>query len=221
MQFRDRIAQYPNRVRLIEVATGEETVYDIIRDEGDITDEGTSLNADNLNAITSDLQNELLSARPIGEWRSGIGNIARNGSGWNNLTSGLRFNCFLNGTYLGNRNWRIQGSGSVFGTTWTFVQGNISTTYIGQILGLGADFFVTSQEINNGTWFSFNSSTGTFDATRLGYGGVVVSPNQYPQDIGLARIHNNIGTVGPWEDSNCLIQGYTYYFDFVLRSTQD
>ena len=77
MQFRDRITQHPNRVRHVNVATGEETVYDVVRDEGNITDVGTPLNADNLNAITSDLKAELVNLiYPVGAVYLSLVNIS-------------------------------------------------------------------------------------------------------------------------------------------------
>lgn len=43
----DRIVEYPGRVRLTPVP-GEENVYDMSREEGEITAPGTELNAENL-----------------------------------------------------------------------------------------------------------------------------------------------------------------------------
>ena len=47
MAFQDRIVEYPNRVTLTQVS-GD--TYDIERAEGEVTQEGTPLNAENLNA---------------------------------------------------------------------------------------------------------------------------------------------------------------------------
>lgn len=52
MAFVDRIVQYPGRVIARNVLTSEETTFDLSRDEGTITTEGTLLNAANLNRET-------------------------------------------------------------------------------------------------------------------------------------------------------------------------
>lgn len=49
MAFQDRIVEYPNRVTLTAVS-GETDTYDMARAEGTVTQEGTPLNAENLNA---------------------------------------------------------------------------------------------------------------------------------------------------------------------------
>lgn len=48
MAFTDRIVQYPGRVKLTPVS-GQTNVYDIEREEGTVSTEGTLLNANNLN----------------------------------------------------------------------------------------------------------------------------------------------------------------------------
>lgn len=48
MAFIDRVVQYPNRVTLTAVS-GETDTYDMERAEGTVTEEGTPLNAANLN----------------------------------------------------------------------------------------------------------------------------------------------------------------------------
>lgn len=47
--FKDRIVEFPGRIRLTPVA-GEEGVYDVTREEGTITQAGTKLSATNLEA---------------------------------------------------------------------------------------------------------------------------------------------------------------------------
>lgn len=49
MGLQDRIVEHPGRVILTPVS-GEENTYDMVRSEGVITQEGTELNAANLNA---------------------------------------------------------------------------------------------------------------------------------------------------------------------------
>lgn len=50
--FKDRIVEYPNRVKLTPVA-GQSNVYDVSRQEGTITQDGTPLNAETLNLVFS------------------------------------------------------------------------------------------------------------------------------------------------------------------------
>ena len=83
MAFKDRIVQYPGRVKLIDPDTSVEIVRDIVRDEGIVTEAGTLLNAANLTANV----NELISA--------GIAHIGDNAggrkSGTYSLSSGTSF----------------------------------------------------------------------------------------------------------------------------------
>ena len=53
MKFIDREVEYPNRIRLKEVRKEQngDVIYDLLREEGDITTPGTPLNAENLNAL--------------------------------------------------------------------------------------------------------------------------------------------------------------------------
>lgn len=50
MAFTDRIVQYPGRVKLTPVS-GQTNVYDMEREEGTVSTEGTLLNANNLNNL--------------------------------------------------------------------------------------------------------------------------------------------------------------------------
>lgn len=52
LTFKDRVVEFPNRIKLTPVA-GQENVYDVSRQEGSITQEGTPLNALNLNRLVS------------------------------------------------------------------------------------------------------------------------------------------------------------------------
>lgn len=52
--FNDRLVQYPNRVKLVPVS-GQDGVYDVSRAEGSVQQEGTPLNAENLNQIYKDV----------------------------------------------------------------------------------------------------------------------------------------------------------------------
>lgn len=50
MAFINRVVEHPGRVQLTDVSTGEVLgVFDVTRVEGEVTEEGTPLNADNLN----------------------------------------------------------------------------------------------------------------------------------------------------------------------------
>lgn len=46
MSFYDRLTQFPGRVKLTDTTTGDEQIVDVERAEGDITDEGTTLDSD-------------------------------------------------------------------------------------------------------------------------------------------------------------------------------
>ncbi len=45
----DRIVEYPNRYKLVDENGGELGPYTLVRDEGTVTQQGTPLNASNLN----------------------------------------------------------------------------------------------------------------------------------------------------------------------------
>lgn len=53
MAFIDRVVEHPGRIKLTPATNAEgsiiENVYDISREEGEVTEEGTPLNAENLN----------------------------------------------------------------------------------------------------------------------------------------------------------------------------
>lgn len=51
--FVDRLVQYPGRIKITDTTTGNEQIVDVTREEGDITVEGTLLNAANLNYGTT------------------------------------------------------------------------------------------------------------------------------------------------------------------------
>jgi hypothetical protein len=53
MAFTDRVVEYPGRVVL--TPTGNANEYDMTRSEGTVTEEGTALNATNLNTIIQDM----------------------------------------------------------------------------------------------------------------------------------------------------------------------
>lgn len=46
--FKDRIVEFPGRIKLTNVADGTEATYDVEREEGVITEPGTLLNANNM-----------------------------------------------------------------------------------------------------------------------------------------------------------------------------
>ena len=51
-RFSDRVSQYPGRIKLTKVADdGSGTIYDCVAAEGEVTNEGTPLNAETLNAL--------------------------------------------------------------------------------------------------------------------------------------------------------------------------
>ena len=52
--FTDRVVEHPGRVQLVSVS-GETDVYDMIRAEGTVAEEGTPFNAETFNAIAQDI----------------------------------------------------------------------------------------------------------------------------------------------------------------------
>ena len=157
MKFIDREVEFPNRIKLKEVRIEQDgTVYDIEREEGDITTSGTPLNAANLNTMSNEDPNFIgtikQNNRLVGDFKRGAGEIATNGSG--NTSNGNRFLANLTAVYLGNRNWKISGTGVALGT-WNTVFGGLSPSKIGTVLGLGNTFFNLSNQLNNGKWTRF------------------------------------------------------------------
>lgn len=57
IEFKDRVVQFPNRVKLTPVS-GQPNVYDVSRQEGNITQEGTSLNSDTFKSLLLHIQNQ-------------------------------------------------------------------------------------------------------------------------------------------------------------------
>lgn len=51
--FKDRIVEFPGRIKLTNVADGTEATYDVERAEGTITDPGTLINASNMDYGTT------------------------------------------------------------------------------------------------------------------------------------------------------------------------
>lgn len=51
--FVDRLVEFPGRIKLTDVSSGTEQVVDVTREEGNIIEEGTLLNASNLNYGTT------------------------------------------------------------------------------------------------------------------------------------------------------------------------
>lgn len=60
MPFENRVVEYPGRVILAPVS-GEENTYDMTRAEGEVTEEGTPLNAENLNSVIQEMVDDALS----------------------------------------------------------------------------------------------------------------------------------------------------------------
>lgn len=55
--FLNRQSQYPNRRKLVDVSTGSEKTYDILRAEGDITQDGTPWNAHTMSEFDQKIAN--------------------------------------------------------------------------------------------------------------------------------------------------------------------
>lgn len=80
--FEDRVVEHPGRVVLTPVS-GETNTYDMTRAEGNVTEEGTPLNAENMNAQIRDMIEDALS-----KYDSAF-SIDENGNvGFRNLQSG-------------------------------------------------------------------------------------------------------------------------------------
>ena len=75
MAFVDRVVEHPNRWLLTPVS-GEENTYDLTRAEGNVTEEGTLLNAENLNREIDDIAHgnieEYIDSRDVQITRTGI-----------------------------------------------------------------------------------------------------------------------------------------------------
>lgn len=65
MAFVDRIVDHPGRVRLTPVS-GETNVYDITREEGEVYEPGTLLNANNLN--NPDITSLKIGGETVADW---------------------------------------------------------------------------------------------------------------------------------------------------------
>ena len=61
--WKDRITQYPNRRKLINVSTGEETIVDVVRAEGNVTEDGDTFTAANMTDFESKIYNAIY---PVG-----------------------------------------------------------------------------------------------------------------------------------------------------------
>lgn len=54
MAFVNRVVEHPGRV-VLDPVSGETNTYDMTRAEGEVTEEGTPLNAENLNSVISEM----------------------------------------------------------------------------------------------------------------------------------------------------------------------
>ena len=69
--WKDRITQYPNRRKLINVSTGEETIVDVVREEGNVTEAGDTFTAANM----TDFENKIYNAiYPVGSIYMSVNN---------------------------------------------------------------------------------------------------------------------------------------------------
>lgn len=70
--WKDRITQYPNRRKLINVSTGEETIVDVHRAEGNVTEAGDTFTAANM----TDFENKIYNAiYPVGSIYMSVNNV--------------------------------------------------------------------------------------------------------------------------------------------------
>ena len=51
--FVDRVVEFPGRIKLTDVSSGTETICDVDREEGTVTEPGTLINASNMNYGTT------------------------------------------------------------------------------------------------------------------------------------------------------------------------
>lgn len=67
MAFTDRIVEYPGRYKLTDVGTGDELgTFDLERAEGEVTEPGTLLNANNLN--NPDITSLKIGGETVADW---------------------------------------------------------------------------------------------------------------------------------------------------------
>ena len=70
--WKDRITQYPNRRKLINVSTGEETIVDVVREEGNVTEAGDTFTAANMTDFESKIYNAIY---PVGSIYMSVNNV--------------------------------------------------------------------------------------------------------------------------------------------------
>ena len=70
--WKDRITQYPNRRKLINVSTGEETIVDVVREEGNVTEDGDTFTAANMTDFESKIYNAIY---PVGSIYMSVNNV--------------------------------------------------------------------------------------------------------------------------------------------------
>lgn len=61
-EWKDRLAEFAGRRRLVDVDTGEEQVVDVSRDEGLVSQEGDAFSATNMNDLESRIESAVNSA---------------------------------------------------------------------------------------------------------------------------------------------------------------
>lgn len=79
--FVDRLVEFPGRIKLTDVSSGTEQVVDVTREEGNIIEEGTLLNASNLNYGTTLGEVQIDPTAPAGTTDGDL-YAAIDGNGW-------------------------------------------------------------------------------------------------------------------------------------------
>lgn len=145
MAFVDRLVEFPGRIQLIPVA-GQTNVYDVVRAEGTVTEEGTPLNADNLNANIIEQVNSLIDPAieeatggfRVSEIQAGAVTVPlRNNSSVNSLS--VRFPMAFSTTpkvvvcpVISNPNtvrWSLNGASLTSFTLRTYSTANVDVTF--------------------------------------------------------------------------------------------
>lgn len=166
MAFVDRIVDHPGRVRLTPV-TGEENVYDMTREEGEVYEPGTLLNANNLN--NPDITSLKIGGEVFADWVTEQGT---NGS-W-------KYRKWHSGKIEAWTRWEV---GTVACTTASPAYGGYRSAGLNYTIPSGifssAPYIVGIKSQSQGGWLANISATSASQITAFfGSGGSATFTNQ-------------------------------------------